>query len=395
MSRSLDVHAPSTPARGYRAVLAADGAVAPVVATALTALPIGVLGLALILLVQRGTGSSPAAGLAAAAMGLGVAVGMVLQGRLIDRHGPRRVLPVVGSVQVLALTGVVLASRDATAVPLIAVTAFLAGAAEPQVVGSARAVWARTVSPELRTTGVALTSLVFDACVALGPVLLAAVLLVSGPRVVVIGCAAVFFAGTLVFAASRAGRAWQVPEVSAPRVSAPWRLLAPLAGSVSVQGFLVGSLQIAGVVTVAGSAHPAASFALAALPLGSLLGTAVAGLRPPARATRRVTVLLAVAVPVLLLGVPGTFAGAVAALFLAGALLGPVAISAHGAVSRTVEPAAQVGAFTLVTGCGIVGMSAGSAVAGVVDGAGVPVFAVAAGVALVGAAAIRISARRD
>lgn len=383
------------PGRGYRAVLRADGALAPVVATALTAVPIGVLGLALLLLVQTATGSPAAAGTAAAALGLGVAVGMLVQGRLIDAHGPRRVLPVVGLVQVLALVGLVLAARDGSAVPLIAATAFTAGAAEPQVVGSARAVWSRTVAPGLRSTGVALTSLVFDACVALGPLLLAALLLVRGPQVAVLACAAAFGAGTLVFARSRAGRAWRPAPPSAPRVAVPWGVLAPLAGSTAVQGLLLGALQIAGVLTVAASDHPAAAFALAALPLGSLVGTAVAGLRPPARATRRVRVLLLLVAPALAIGLLGGPASAVAALFAAGTLLGPVAVGCHGAISRVVPPAAQVRAFTVVTGCGIVAMSTGTAAAGLVASAGFPVFAVTAAAAVAGALLVAVLARRS
>jgi hypothetical protein len=108
-----------------------------------------------------------------------------------------------------------------------------------------------------------------------------------------------------------------------------------------------------------------------------------------------VRVLLLLVAPALAVGLLGGPAPAVVALFAAGALLGPVAVGCHGAVSRVVPPAAQVRAFTVVTGCGIVAMSTGTAAAGLVASAGAGVFGVAAAAAVVGALLVTVLARRS
>src|SRR5688500_7946700 len=76
----------------YRAALTTPGMRGPVVASLLARLPIAMVGLSLLLYVQRETGSFAAAGLVSASSLVGVAVGSIVQGRLMDRHGPTRPL---------------------------------------------------------------------------------------------------------------------------------------------------------------------------------------------------------------------------------------------------------------------------------------------------------------
>src|SRR5215212_6244084 len=69
----------------YRALLALPGARRPVIASAVGTMPIGMFGLAILLLAEDTTVSFAVAGRVVGAFGLGNAVGAVAQGRLMDR----------------------------------------------------------------------------------------------------------------------------------------------------------------------------------------------------------------------------------------------------------------------------------------------------------------------
>jgi MFS family permease len=124
----------------FLSVLRQPGVRRPAAGAVIASLPIGMLGLALLLLVQRSQGRFAPAGLAVGLLGAGTAVGMMVQGRLIDRHGQTPVLLTAAAVQLLGMSGLVLAGRwGASAV--VQVCSFLTGACEPQVNASLRALW--------------------------------------------------------------------------------------------------------------------------------------------------------------------------------------------------------------------------------------------------------------
>src|SRR5919197_2891742 len=89
-------------ARRYRALLSLPGAKRPVIASSLGSLPIGLFGLAILLLVEGSTGSFASAGRVVGAFGLGNAFGAVAQGRLMDRLGQTRVLRTVAVAHLAA-----------------------------------------------------------------------------------------------------------------------------------------------------------------------------------------------------------------------------------------------------------------------------------------------------
>jgi len=71
----------------YRAALRTPGAPLAAVGALFARLPIAMLGLSLLLYVQRETGSFAVAGLISAGALTGVASGSVVQGRVMDRRG--------------------------------------------------------------------------------------------------------------------------------------------------------------------------------------------------------------------------------------------------------------------------------------------------------------------
>ena len=91
----------------YRSVLTLPGAPAPVAASILGSLPIGMFALAILLLGERETGSFAQAGRIAGAFGLANAIGAVMQGRLMDRLGQTRVLRPAATVHLVAVASLV------------------------------------------------------------------------------------------------------------------------------------------------------------------------------------------------------------------------------------------------------------------------------------------------
>ena len=82
------------------------------IASALGSMPIGMFGLAILLLAQDATGSFAVAGRVVGAFGIGNALGAVAQGRLMDRLGQTRVLRTAAVVHALACAALVVAAHE-------------------------------------------------------------------------------------------------------------------------------------------------------------------------------------------------------------------------------------------------------------------------------------------
>ena len=78
--------------RRYGALVAIPGARVPLIFSTLGSMPIGMFGLAILLLAYDATGSFAQAGRVAGAFSLANAFGALVQGRLMDRLGQTRVL---------------------------------------------------------------------------------------------------------------------------------------------------------------------------------------------------------------------------------------------------------------------------------------------------------------
>ena len=149
--------------RPFVAVLAVREARWPLLASFLGALPIGMLSLSVLLLVQTETGSPGAAGAVAAAVAVGNAVGLTVQGALLDRWGQTPVLLGTALVCPAALLGVVLASTRDAPLTIVAACAAVAGGSIPATTSSMRLLYARLIGDEgLRPTAYALLATQFQ-----------------------------------------------------------------------------------------------------------------------------------------------------------------------------------------------------------------------------------------
>ncbi len=247
---------PTTPPAGgfrrYLVVLRRPGVARPAAGAAVGSLPIGMLGLAVLLLVQQRSPSGFAdAGLVVGLLGVGTGVGMTVQGRLIDRFGPARVLLAAAAVQATALVALVQATRADGPTGLVAVGALVAGAGEPQIGGSLRGLWADLVPEELRGTAVALSSVLFEAPVLLGPLLLVGLLAMVGPAAAVLVAGACFAVGAWILARSAAARAW-TPSVGQARGrlgALHSRGVQTVAIIAAAQGMITGLVQVSAAAT--------------------------------------------------------------------------------------------------------------------------------------------------
>ncbi|MEU4888823.1 MFS transporter [Streptomyces xinghaiensis] len=358
--------------QGYLNVLRTSGLRVPLLATVLGALPIGMLGLALLLYVHRLTGSLAAGGLAAAAFGLGNAAGMAVQGRLIDRYGQARILALVGTA--CATWGVLLVAAAPT-VPwqgfAVAASAGM-GSCVPATTGSMRVLLAESVrGTESRTAGYALLAVLFQLALLTGPLVTSLLLVLAGPGAAVVTGGLLSGGAALLFSTTRASRKWS-----------PARTAARGCGVRGKRGLAVllllaaGSGLSAGIVLVAVSA---AALALGtAADSGVLIATVsageiVAGLAFGARRWRWSAarlLLVALAGSAVTAGLAAWAASSLVllfpALFLVGVCGGPSAIASSALLDTLAPRSALTRSYTLLVSAWLVGGALGNAVGGAV-----------------------------
>jgi MFS family permease len=271
--------------RPYVVVLRQPGVAVPLLASFLGSLLIGMLELSVLLLVRLKTGSFVEGGLVTAVLGLGNAVGIVVQGSLIDRRGQTAVLVPAAVACMTALLSLVVVVTELTGTPVLAgALAFVAGLSVPATPSSVRTLLAGTLrDPELRVSGYALVAVSFTAALVLSPLLVSGLLLVAGPAAAVVVSSVLAGASGLVFARTRASRQWR-PAAQLP----PWRphglatagMRTLLSTNLAV-GVLAGLVNVAVPAVALADGAPALAgllFALAAV--GDLLGGVVYGARP-------------------------------------------------------------------------------------------------------------------
>src|SRR3954454_3306353 len=173
-------------------------------------MPIGMFGLAILLLVHDATGSFAVAGRVVGAFGVANALGAVAQGRLMDRLGQRAVLRRAAAAHVAMLAALVVAATRGAPSWALALCALGAGAFLPQVPAAMRSVWSALVEDEeSRQTAYALVTIVFEVSVVTAPVLVAAIVAVASPSAAVLVAAAIAGAGGAGFAATAASQRWR------------------------------------------------------------------------------------------------------------------------------------------------------------------------------------------
>lgn len=393
-----------TALRQYLGVWRMPGGPVLLIVGILARLGIGMTPLALLLLVQQATGRYAAAGLAGGMYALAGAAISPVAGRLADRIGPSPVLWATAVLHPLALVGLLLVSRGgAAALPAIFVASALAGATYPPLTAAIRRSWTDATAVGsgrhgLREAAMAAETSLFELVFVLGPMLVAALIVVTHqPATALVTSAVATFVGTLWIAALPIMRHWARHEDAATtRGLGPLRVsgFPALLACIAALGMAFGA---AGVTVPAYAGQHGGGDGLGGLLLGVWgVGSAIGGIwfgtrRPAMALSRQFAWLLAgVALSFLVLAVmPNPLALGIA-LVVGGATIAPALTVENNLVGR-IAPAGMLNeAYTWVVTVSVAGSAAGGAVAGAIvdQPGGLPWAFVFAAVVLVAAAVV-------
>ena len=332
-------------------------------------LPIGITGLAVLLLVQASSGSFAQGGAATGCYVAGLAAMAPLLGRLIDRTGPRVVLLACALAFPAALVLLIAAVTRGGPAWLTLVAAACAGACFPPITVCMRTFFKqRFGDDELLSTAYSFESVLIELIFIAGPMLVAFFVAFASAASAVWAAAACGCAGALLFAHTPAVRGWHI----APRPAGS--LLGPLAGKGFVPliaivlcystAFGLLEVGVAAYATERGDAA-LAGILLGLMSFGSAFGGIAYGSRswhvPLARQFAAMLALMAAGLALLSLGwTPWPFA---AFAVLAGVVMAPALIIQSMLVARAARPEYSTEAFTwsssaLLAGVGI-GLAAG------------------------------------
>ncbi len=347
--------------RPYLRILRTPGFARPLLATFLGAVPIGMLTLAILLFVQQRSGSLAHAGAITGLYGAGDAIGLAVQGRLIDRYGQRPILRPAGLICAVSLVLLVVA------VPLSTVVAVLAGLSAPALTSGMRALIPDLVPPADRAAAYALLSVSFQLALVLGPLLVSVLVTVSSPGSAILVAAALDLLAVGVFTGSTVSRRWLPQGRPGPMLSPGfWTLM------VCAVGTGLGSGLITVAIPALAASHALAALVFAAMSVGELAG----GMGYGARAWRgcgsyRLAVaLVAVAATMAVVGAAGHSAAALLTLvFLGGAVGAPVGITQSALLDSVVPAGAVTRSYALLVCVGLLCAAAGNALGGALVGA--------------------------
>lgn len=380
----------------YGAVLRGTGAAAPLAASVVGRVPLGMTGLAALLLARESTGSYASAGLVSAAYALAFAVVGPLRARTADRQGPLRVLTLMGVLHPAALGLLVALAADEAGTPALVAAAVLSGATVPPVGSVMRALWGRLVSGAELTTAYALESVVIEVCFVVGPLLVALLTGALGPSAAVLAAGALTLVGSLTLVRAPALRAvapagGELHPLGPLRVG---RVRALLAVSACV-GIGFGAVEVAlpAFAEETGSRPGMAGVLLAVWSIGSMGGGLVYGARhpaaPPGRQFRWLAVLLAAACALPLLAWPSSSLGTMALALLAyGVTIAPLGACSSVLLGATAPAGTVTEAFAWNSSMIFGGAALGAASGGLLVersgvGAALAVTAVSGGLVLV------------
>ncbi len=391
-----------TALRQYLGVWQMPGGRVLIVVGVLARLGIGMTPLALLLLVQQATGRYAAAGIAGGVYAIAGAAVSPVAGRIADRIGPSPVLLVTAVLHPLALIALLVASRGGeSALPTVFVMSALAGASYPPLTAAIRRAWTDATEvgrgrQHLRAAAMAAETSLFELVFVLGPMLVAALLVITGdPASALVTAAVATLVGTVWIARLPIMRHWRRHEAdAATRGLGPLRVggFPALLVCVAALGTAFGAAAVI-VPAYAGSHGGGESLGgvlLGIWGVGSAIGGIWFGTRRPAMALPRqfAWLLGAVSVSFLVLAVMPNPWALGTALVIGGAAIAPALTVESNLVGR-IAPAAMLNeAYTWVVTVSVAGSALGGAVAGsIVDRpGGLPwAFVFAAGVVLVAA----------
>lgn len=400
----------SSSAPSYAAVLRAPHAARTFGAALLGRLSYGMVPLSLLLAIKDATGSYSMAGGAMALFGAASVLLSPARAALIDRHGPRRVLPPMAGLYAALLAVIALTAWRPGAPPLaLGALTVAAGACTPPLGPVMRTLWSSLVPDrELLRRAYSLDGVAEELLYVTGPLLVGIVVTFTEPAAGVLAGAVLVFVGASALVSS--------PAVSLTRTARPPAGAPPAAPRVRLHGIValrhavvvtaavglcLGALDLLVVAFTERLQQPAAvSWVLAALSAGSAVGGLTYGAVrwKSAGRVRLPVAAAALGAVVMVAGVSPHLYVLVAVVAVAGLFVAPALTIAYLIADESVDAARRTQAGAWVNTAFNAGASGGTAAVGLlVDRLPLALcFALAAAPALVCAAVVaRAGARRS
>lgn len=355
-------------------------------------LPIGITGLAVLMLIQDTSGSFAEGGAVAASYVAGLACVAPLLGRIIDRIGPRSVLRFAAFAFPASLAGLVAVATREPSPWLSMVFAALAGACFPPITVCMRTFLKQQLEGDehLLAAAYSLESVLIETIFIVGPALVALFAAVASPAAAVIFAAACGCIGALLFQQSSALEKWRIEPRGNITLFGPLgeRGFPPLLAVVTCYACAFGLVEIGTTAYAAEvGSPPMAGVLLGVMSVGSALGGLVYGSRSWRLSLgRQFALMLAMmGLGIAPLAMIEGFIPFVLWCVIAGVAMAPALIMQSMLVARLSRPQHATEAFTwsstgLLAGVGL-GLTLGGAL--LEHGASPTVFATAAGLSLV------------
>ena len=335
-----------------------------IAASFLGRLPIGIAGLAVLMLAQSTTGSFARGGAVAACYTAGLASLVPLLGRVIDRYGPRQVLLTCAFAFPSALVALIAALEAPVPLWIAFALAAIAGACFPPITVCMRTFFKQRLKEDtLLAAAYSLESVLIEMIFILGPVLVALFVALVSPAAAVLFAAACGCAGTLLFRRSRALAEWHIAPQRAASLFGPLAEpgFVPLLAVVLCYASAFGLVEIATIAYATELSRPAlAGVLLGIMSVSSAAGGLVYGSRswhlPLARQFPLTLALMGLGVaPLALLAPDWAFA---LWCLPAGIAMAPALIMQSMLVARIARPEHSTEAFTwsatgLLAGVGV------------------------------------------
>ncbi len=355
----------------YRDFLSLPDVKAMVLVGWIARLPSGMVGLSMLLFLRSALGSFALAGTAVGAYFLAMAITAPISGRIIDRHGPHRLLRVTGFSQPLMLLLLFAVVRSHAPHWAVVLASAAAGAFPAPISTLTRTVWRhRFADDKNRRMAFAVDAVTMELCFTVGPLIVAVLIALGGTTAAFLATTALMFIAFIVFLQSPTLRYWH------QQTATERHLLGPLTDPQLLLLFFTtvglttafGLLEVGYPALATAMAIPALAGVLLAInSVGSAIGGAVYGaLHLKWSVERQFAVMLALMVAPLLLHYwisDLVLLGVVA--FIAGATIAPSIAAQSFLVSRLAPAKYAAEAFTWSATFIVSGIGAGMALGGV------------------------------
>jgi MFS family permease len=351
------------------AVLRVPGVLPLFIASCVARLPMGALGLLLVLHTRDLTGSYARGGLAAGVYALALGLSAPFLARLVDRRGQSTVLRVGALLEAVGILALALLPRDSSFGAILA-AAVVAGLAQPPIGSCMRALWPALLEGDAgRHAAYSLEGVMLEIVYISGPIAIVAGIGSWSLRAALLFCAAVVVAGNVAFSINPVSRAWRPDTASAAGAAGALRGsgVRVLIAVFFLSGIALGAVEVGvpAALEAMGERH-LTGLLFGLWGLGSMVaGFAVGRLGPGGDPPRRLALLLvAWGAAHASIGLAGSPAVLGLLLLAAGLSIAPTFVSANGMLDRLAPRGTLTEAFTWL-GTGLTaGLALGSAAGG-------------------------------